>query len=48
MYVVQLSEVSTFLQMLITRFEDYIFFSFTLMMACVLIVLTKRLMIGGR
>jgi len=43
MYVVQLSEVSTFLQMLIT-----IFFSFTLMMACVLIVLTKRLMIGGR
>lgn len=46
MYVVTLDEIGSFIQMLITHFQDYIFYAFTLMMASSVLVLTRRLIVG--
>lgn len=48
MHVITLNEISAFVQILIGSFETYIFFGFTLMFASAVLVLTKRLFIGGR
>lgn len=48
MHVITLQEISSFIQQLVGEFETYIFFGFTLMFASAVLVLTKRLFIGGR
>lgn len=46
MYIVTSGEIFSFVSDLISYFEDYIFYAFTLMMASSLLVLTRRLLVG--
>lgn len=48
MYVVTLDEILAFVQQLISHYEDYIFFGFTLMFASAVLVLTRRLLVGTK